>query len=52
MGLSPIDVISEIILSDDDLCHLIESFNVKPFGNRVGMTIQVKGPTDSIKILD
>ena len=44
MGLSPIDVISEIILSDDDLSDFIESFNVKPFGNRIGMTIQVKGP--------
>ena len=43
MGLSPIDVISEIILSADDLSHFIKSFKVQPFGNIVGMAIQAMG---------
>ena len=45
MGLSPIDVISEIILCADDLSQFIKSFDVKPFGNLAGMTIQAKGST-------
>ena len=44
MGLSPIDVFSEIILSSHDLSQFIKSFNVHPFGNIVGMTIQAMGP--------
>ena len=46
MGLSPIDVISEIILPANDLSEFIKSFGVKPFGNLIGMAIQATGLTN------